>query len=63
MHAQDDVVEAAELTRLQAAAALRGVEVRRLPDGAYIVVRWRLAREFASLGAVAAFLASMGVQS
>lgn len=48
------------LDTLRARLALRGYELRDLPAGGHVVVRWLMSRELLSLDAVEAFAGQVG---
>lgn len=48
---------------LAAAAALNGSTLYRLEDGRYLLTRWGLSRELATIDDVARFMAAMGIRT
>ncbi|MFP5398958.1 MAG: hypothetical protein ACLGIT_11570 [Gammaproteobacteria bacterium] len=59
----DSKYPAKRFATLAAAAALNGSTLYRLEDGRYLLARWGLSRELATIDDVARFLASMGIRT
>lgn len=56
----ESVTDRKAIAGLQARAALLGFELVVLPDGTFIVKKWNLMRELATLAEVEAFLVRVG---
>ena len=57
----DDQPQSKRLANLQAAAALKGIQVYELASGGFLVGRWGYGKEVAGMYALAQFLKMQGV--
>ena len=57
----DDQPQHKRIATLQAAAALRGIQVYELASGSFLVARWGFGREIHCITAVAQLLKTQGV--